>query len=146
MDFNQVTRNYINLKQQFDQGKMKAEEFERLVNEHNVTDHNGVRWQIGVNSGKWYRYDGQNWVEENPSGLAGAYNPSKPGDVKYPQQSTRQEPPHKSLNFLWIGGGALALGLLGIITVGIAIFLFNRQNPAPLSSEVPPSIQVNLIP
>jgi len=130
MDFNEKWQAYVSCRRQYEQGEMKGDEFERLVNGLSVTDKNGIQWQIGVSSGKWYRYDGQNWVEDTPPGLPTTRQVEPPA-------VNAIDRPRRSFNGLWLGGGLAALVLLGCIVAGVAIFLFNRQNPPPVSIEIP---------
>jgi hypothetical protein len=67
MDFNQANKLFQLYTSQFERRQINAQEFEQLVNEIRVTEPGGALWQIGVRTGKWYRYDGQRWVEALPT-------------------------------------------------------------------------------
>ncbi len=69
MDFKQTQQAYVRLKDQLEQDRITAKEFEARVNEMVVTDSAGVLWQMGVKTGKWYRFDKLKWVEDTPPGL-----------------------------------------------------------------------------
>ena len=70
MDFKEAQQAYARLKDQFGQGYITAREFEARVNDMVVVDSAGTLWQIGVKSGKWYRFDNMKWVEDMPPGLS----------------------------------------------------------------------------
>lgn len=67
MDFKYAQKEYNRLKNLFEKNKISPAFFEEAVSKLVVLDANGHTWQIGVNSGKWYRFDGRNWVEDTPS-------------------------------------------------------------------------------
>ncbi len=126
MDFKETWRVYTELKEQFDQGRLSADNFEKRVNEMTVTDVRGDLWQIGVSSGKWYRYDGQNWVEDMPFNI-----------IQPPVLAAPVETHSSSFKWLWIGGGLAGLALVGCAAVAIMIFFFNQNEPLPNNTVVP---------
>lgn len=65
MDFTQIMQRYVRLKEKFTRGEMDADTFEKQVNSMVYKDDLGRYWQIGVESGKWYYYDGEKWVQED---------------------------------------------------------------------------------
>ena len=144
MDFNNARWIYGELEQQYDKGQITAEEFERQVNEVVVTDENGAEWQIGVRTGKWYRFDGQGWVEDVPrefersstvAPAQGAYVPPPP-PVEYESESTYrdQNQPRKNT---WLIGILIvgALGLGGLVFAGGG-WLAWRNNLLPLALPI----------
>jgi len=131
MDFNQARQLYARLKQQYEQGQISADEFERQMNEVVVTDENGAEWQIGVQTGKWYRYDGQNWVEDVPSGIVQASVPPTPNQIATAASITHAERGPGSFNWLLIGGGLAGLAIIGCIAVVVVLFVFNQDKPLP---------------
>ena len=125
MDFKQTQQAYARLKDQLEQGRITAEEFEARINEMVVTDSTGVLWQIGVSSGKWYRYDGQTWVEDVPREILsdGQSYPGQPVFVPAPVFPPTQASPQyaeqpKRRN--WISGGLIA-GALGLCCLIMAV-------------------------
>ena len=66
MNFDSIRKTYQDLSLSYQNGEIEAEEFERQVNALVATDSAGTHWQIGVKSGRWYRFDGQQWVEDSP--------------------------------------------------------------------------------
>src|SRR5262245_44389283 len=61
---------YFMLRGQFDTGRISQQQFEEKLRAQMVQDARGRYWMLGADSGKWYFYDGQNWVQGDP--LAGA--------------------------------------------------------------------------
>jgi len=141
MDFNEAWRLYTDLKGQFDQGRISAEDLERRVNEIAVTDSKGNPWQIGVKTGKWYRLDGQNWVEAAPpSGDHARIQSAAPSPRSI--EDGQGHPPGRGRTWLWIGGGLGILALLACVAVVLVFFVFNRADKAPDVIAGPaPSVQ-----
>jgi len=44
------------------------EEYQQLLRSLAAVDKNGKLWSLGVNSGTWYRQDGEDWVPGRPEG------------------------------------------------------------------------------
>ena len=65
MDFTQIMQRYIRLREKFEQGELDADSFERQVNSMVYKDKEGRYWQIGVQTGLWYYYDGEKWVQDD---------------------------------------------------------------------------------
>lgn len=137
MDFQETNRLYIHLKQQFDQGQITAAEFEKQVNDIRVTGPGGELWQIGVKSGRWYRFNGQAWVEDNPF-------PPEVGTVVQPSDLEPPPPPReppgnipipppqkKKLSTLVL----ILIGLAGLACVGLVVggivIMGNLPGPVP---------------
>ncbi len=107
MDFKQTQQAYVRLKDQLEQGRVTAKEFEARVNEMVVTDSAGTLWQIGVKTGKWYHFDKMKWMEDIPPGLpplspaapperisnSGAQVSKRP--VKAPERIFRRQAPER---------------------------------------------------
>ena len=64
MDFTQIMQRFVRLREKFHHGELDAEAFEEQVNSMVYKDEKGRYWQIGVESGKWYYYDGEKWVQD----------------------------------------------------------------------------------
>ncbi|NSW53703.1 MAG: hypothetical protein HPY85_14475 [Anaerolineae bacterium] len=65
MDFTQIMQRYVRLKEKYNRGEIDADAFEEQVNRMVYKDNLGRYWQIGVESGKWYYYDGEKWVQDD---------------------------------------------------------------------------------
>jgi hypothetical protein len=66
MDFRELLERYRQLRADFDAGKIDDEEFQDEIEGLQVKDEQGLFWTIGAQSGKWYRFDGSDWVQETP--------------------------------------------------------------------------------
>jgi len=67
MDFREAMAQYWKLRSQHEAGTLGDAEFEAAVGDLTVVDAQGDAWQIGVSTGRWYRFDGQTWVEGFPA-------------------------------------------------------------------------------
>ncbi|MBN2047098.1 MAG: hypothetical protein JW750_04575 [Anaerolineaceae bacterium] len=65
MDFTQIMQRYVRLREKYEQGELDARSFENQVNSMVFKDEQDRYWQIGVESGKWYYYDGEHWVQDD---------------------------------------------------------------------------------
>lgn len=137
MDFKQTQQAFTQLKDQFEKGRITSDEFETRVNEMVVVDSVGDQWQIGVKTGKLYRFDGQGWVEDTPRELIGSNATYAPQNAK-PYQARKQ--PSKSK---WIGG-LLIGGILVVCCMGVALggwFIWSYgPSPAPFTSPTVSSL------
>lgn len=71
---------YFNLRGQFDTGRMTREQFDEKLRELIQQDQQGRYWMLGADSGKWYFYDGANWVQGDP--YSGTAAPAPPPPVE----------------------------------------------------------------
>lgn len=67
--FKKVEQEFILLRKDYQQEKITEREFKDRLKELRLTDKNGRCWTIGAKTGKWYYYDGKDWVESNPPTL-----------------------------------------------------------------------------
>lgn len=145
MDFNSAYRLYLQLKEQYEQGQINVDEFERRVNDLVVTDSAGDQWQIGVKTGKWYRFDDQTWVEDIPREFVRPSNAFSPKVVRVPpapavapqSASTYQDQNQLGKN-KWFSG-FLIIGALGLCCLIFAVggWLAWRNNLLPLPINSP---------
>jgi uncharacterized RDD family membrane protein YckC len=69
--FRRVEDEYFRLKGQLGAGRITQAQFDQSL-KGLMFEHEGQWWMVGTQSGQWYRYDGQQWVEAvPPSGAAG---------------------------------------------------------------------------
>jgi len=66
MDFQQAGRKFKQLKAQFKAGKITESEFKARLEDLMVQDETGTWWMIGYETEKWYRNDGEEWVQADP--------------------------------------------------------------------------------
>jgi Tol biopolymer transport system component len=95
MDFDEAERKYYELKGRLDAGKITPQEYQSRLRDLKATDAGGGKWMIGGQTGRWYFFDGKNWVQGEPPrpapapGSSRAQNdlcarcgqPVKPGDT-----------------------------------------------------------------
>jgi Tol biopolymer transport system component/LysM repeat protein len=66
MNFQELLERYKQLRTDFDAGRIDEEEFQDEIEGLQVKDEQGLYWTIGAQTGKWYRFDGSDWVQETP--------------------------------------------------------------------------------
>lgn len=67
--FKKVEDEFLELRKDYQQHKITEREFKDKLKQLRLTDKNGRCWTIGAKTGKWYYYDGEDWVEANPPTL-----------------------------------------------------------------------------
>jgi hypothetical protein len=67
MDFSDAERGFRELRRRLDAGEIDEREFEAELRRLQVLDGQGRYWMIGAQSGLWYYYDGERWVQGEPS-------------------------------------------------------------------------------
>ncbi|MGB9300940.1 MAG: tetratricopeptide repeat protein [Anaerolineae bacterium] len=86
MNFSDTERRFRELRKDLDAGEIDEQEFEVELRRLQVLDEQGRYWMIGAQSGLWYFYDGEKWVQGEPpteaaavpTGTAPAKPPSSP--------------------------------------------------------------------
>ena len=114
MDFKEAGERFDELQGRLDAGAITQEEFKAQLEGLKVQDSQGRYWMIGVQSGKWYFYDGTRWIRAEPPGEAGEAPPSEEtprGSVPSMPEQPLGVPPRRR----GISGGLLALIPLGLI-------------------------------
>ena len=66
MNFKQAEERFKQLEAQFAAGKLSETDFKTQLEELMVQDDKGNWWVIGYETKRWYRYNGNDWVEANP--------------------------------------------------------------------------------
>jgi hypothetical protein len=64
--FEQMEKEFNLLKQEFNSNKITDQEFKDRLKRLRLKDDKGKYWTIGVQSGKWYYFDGKSWIESQP--------------------------------------------------------------------------------
>jgi len=64
--FKEVEEEFSLLKQEFKTKKISEREFKERLKKLRLKDEEGRSWTIGAQSGQWYYFDGQNWIESLP--------------------------------------------------------------------------------
>lgn len=68
-EFKDVELEFEQLKKDFRQGRISRPEFIEQLKKLRFKDEEGRFWMVGAQSGKWYYYDGKNWIQSNPPSL-----------------------------------------------------------------------------
>ena len=76
-EFEALERSYLELRKSYQKGELEEGDFLSRLEEMVIEDENGNYWMLGVESGEWHRYDGQQWVREDP----GIRKKEEPGEV-----------------------------------------------------------------
>jgi hypothetical protein len=72
MGFTELERRYAELDAQWRSGQLSDEEFRAAVDGLRTEDELGRLWAIGAESGRWYVYQDDQWVEQQPPGSLGS--------------------------------------------------------------------------
>jgi uncharacterized protein YegL len=104
--FARAEQEYVKLRAQFDAGSLPPDQFKAAV-EAQMVDHGGRYWMVGVDSGKWYAYDGANWQEADPPLATGSARASASTSASAAAAADRPRRPggemaRRPLHFLWI--------------------------------------------
>lgn len=67
--FRDVEEKFSRLKKKFRLGKVSRQEFIEQLKKLRLKDKAGRFWMIGAKSGKWYYFEGENWVQSQPPSL-----------------------------------------------------------------------------
>jgi WD40 repeat protein len=113
MDVAQAQQEIQRLRGLYESGQIAPEAFLQAINQLQIVDASGSFWHVDGLSPRWYRYNGQNWVEQAPP-LPPA-PPVPPGPVWTPPDQAVPAagiPPARSSSAnsrlpLWIGLGAV---------------------------------------
>jgi hypothetical protein len=127
MDFDQARKAFDDLLSAYQAGKINAEQFENSANLLVVSDPAGTLWQIGVRTGKWYRYDGKAWVEDTPAALRATEQPRwvQPPEGAVPPAYYAAAPPRSGPKWgrIFMILGLVGLGLTAICCLVIVGYL-----------------------
>lgn len=64
--FKEVEKGFSLLKQEFKSKKISEREYKDRLKKLRLKDNEGRSWTIGAQSGLWYYFDGQKWIESLP--------------------------------------------------------------------------------
>jgi hypothetical protein len=79
IDFREADRRYVELKRQFDSGRISEEEFDAQYQELMVEDDEGRLWVKSRETGEWQYRDGRSWTPGTPPGYLPLQTPSAEG-------------------------------------------------------------------
>ncbi len=63
----EIEKAFVKLKGKFRQGKISRQKFVDGLKRLRLKDDEGRFWMIGARSGKWYFFDGKDWIESDPA-------------------------------------------------------------------------------
>lgn len=67
--FEDVKNDFNQLKQKHRQKKISDREFKSRLKKLRLRDHKGRWWTIGAQTGNWYYFDGERWIQAEPPSL-----------------------------------------------------------------------------
>ena len=125
-EFEACKRTFLELRQRYLQGEVEEAELLPQLQDLVVEDEFGNYWMLGVESGEWHRYDGQQWVRDDPvirkKEDPGEVIKSAPTNVP---SKTEKSDRKKQKKYIIIAGGALiTVCILGFAIVVLAITLY----------------------
>ena len=118
MSFNLNREKYLQFKKELRNKNITLEEFTTEVNKLSEIDPQGNLWMIGVNSGKWYRHDGSQWVEDTPPENEERHTASQPSGI--PKASAQGSIIRKDEIWLWV---LILILLVIIVSSGLLLIL-----------------------
>ncbi len=85
--FKRVEGEFFRLRRLYVSRKLTPSEFIAELKKLRVKDEAGRYWTIGAQSGKWYYFDGQNWIRADPPWSEGSWweekqTPSETGSLR----------------------------------------------------------------
>ncbi len=137
--FAAAQQTYLGLKERYERGDLSESEFEAAVQKSMVQDADGVYWMLGAQSGRWYRYIGEQWVQANPPLIAAAppsSSPPPPALPSSPPVAAAPPPAEKSDRKRWLVLIAAAI-LIGVIGVMVGRFLLTPSDSGQQAALVP---------
>ncbi len=64
--FRELEINFYHLDKKFRRGEISRDEYVRELKKLRLVDEEGRCWMIGVQTRRWYYYDGQRWIQAEP--------------------------------------------------------------------------------
>jgi hypothetical protein len=132
MDIPQAVHEIQRLRGLFAAGQISADAFAQAVNDLQIVDAAGNFWHVDGATLKWFRFEGQAWVEQAPP----VPFPAQDGDRSWAQPSVPARPAGRSLLPLWIGLGAIWL----VVIAAVVIFARDAFAPAPVPTPTPAAL------
>jgi hypothetical protein len=68
--FKDIEQAFNDLKKKFQAGEISRQEFVEAMKKLRLKDEQGRFWMIGAQSGKWYFFEGKDWVQSEPPSQA----------------------------------------------------------------------------
>lgn len=67
--FKNVEKEFEQLRDEFKRKRLSEPDFKKKLRELRLQDQDGRFWTIGAQTGKWYYFDGNDWIESKPPSL-----------------------------------------------------------------------------
>ncbi|MGC8878574.1 MAG: LysM peptidoglycan-binding domain-containing protein [Anaerolineae bacterium] len=144
MDFQELLERYKQLRADFDAGKIDEEEFQEEIEGLQIRDEQGYYWTIGAQSGKWYRYDGVEWVQETPLPMTKHQGRGIPEAVS--RLSGLREDITSSWAPRWLYTGCAGFLLLIVLALLIVLLVNAFQDRGVRVSQAPTPTLVSALP
>ena len=64
--FKNVEKEFQQLRDEFNRKQLSEPDFKKKLKELRLQDQDGRFWTIGAQTGKWYYFDGNDWIESKP--------------------------------------------------------------------------------
>ncbi len=68
--FKNVEKEFNQLREEFNKKRLSEPDFKKKLKELRLQDKDGRFWTIGAQTGRWYCFDGKDWIEAKPPSLA----------------------------------------------------------------------------
>jgi len=68
-EFREAEEAFGRLKERYTQGKISQREFIDTLKQLRIKDESGRFWMIGAQTGRWYYFDGNDWIQAKPPSL-----------------------------------------------------------------------------
>jgi hypothetical protein len=68
-DFDELQKQFVELKRMFREQAISETDFKERLKSLQLKDKEGRKWTIGVQTGKWYYFDDEQWIEAVPPSL-----------------------------------------------------------------------------
>jgi pSer/pThr/pTyr-binding forkhead associated (FHA) protein len=144
--FLNTLKTYAESQAAFSAGQISREEYRAALKELVVQDDQGEYWMLGIESGEWYWYDGEEWKPRTPKLILPGAEKLSPKQTPAAQKREGEEPIPQAPSTrgrwgaigLWLISALIVLGF-GIYTI-IELISFNRSRQeaqiAPLSPGI----------
>jgi RNA polymerase subunit RPABC4/transcription elongation factor Spt4 len=67
--YKNVEKEFLHLRDEFHRKRLSEPDFKKKLKELRLQDKDGRFWTIGAQTGKWYCFDGDDWLEAKPPSL-----------------------------------------------------------------------------
>lgn len=115
MAVGELEQNYQQLHEKLLRGEMTEDEFKAEVDQLRFSDDLGNQWKLGWYTGKWYRYDDGQWIQDQPLDKQAPAKPAPAVSEAPPPEDTRKR---RSL------APCLVIALIGVLLLASIALIF----------------------